>query len=101
MLAALCGRGARADVTIQRVGERVCDRVPLELCEDAHAHRASGSEHAPHLAEPGQGVGEELQPELADDDPELARIEWQGERIALVPLEMQAAHCRKRARHLE
>src|SRR5690242_21875298 len=98
MLASLRNRRVISEVSVERIGQRVCRRIPLNRREDARGNATFRAEHTTHLPQRTESILEELQPELAHDDPELAVGEREGERAALDPLDRNPVRDRRAAR---
>src|SRR5262249_59671212 len=96
MLAPLREGGALAEVAIERIRERVSRRIPVDRRVDACPNSAALGHNTAHFPQRRKRILEELQPELAEDDPELAVGEWEPKRPALDPFDLDAIRYRLR-----
>jgi hypothetical protein len=97
MLASLRSRRVISEVSVERIRQRVCRRIPFDRREDARGNATFWAEHTTHLPQRTEPVLEELQPELAYDDPEFAVGERERERAALDTLDRSTIRDRRRS----
>ncbi len=71
------------------VGERAIGSGALQGRPDGDREPPAGRQHAPHLAQCSQPVGQIHQGELADHGVEAARLEGQVAGVALAPVDLR------------